>query len=118
MPYINFNTRTSVEIWPDAIAGSMYHSEKATFGHFTIQAGADLPEHDHPHEQWTHLIEGELEFDINGEKETLLPGMSAYIPGGTPHSAHAVSECKVIDCFMPVREDLVELEKAAMENAG
>lgn len=112
MPFINFNTRKKVNIWP-GISGSMFHSEQLTFGHFTIEKGAKLPEHSHIHEQWTHLIEGELEFDINGKKEVLTPGMTAYIPTGYPHSAKAITNCKVIDCFLPVRMDFVELEKKA-----
>lgn len=110
MPYIDFNTRKTVNIWP-GIRGPMFHSEQLTFGHFTIEKGAVLPEHSHPHEQWTNLIQGELEFDINGEKEILTPGKTAFIPSGLLHSAKAITECKVIDCFLPVREDFVELEK-------
>ncbi len=110
MPYINFNTRKKVNIWP-GISGPMFHSKQLTFGHFTIEKGAVLPEHSHPHEQWTNLIQGELEFDINGEKEILTPGKTAFIPSGLPHSAKAITECKVIDCFLPKREDFVELER-------
>lgn len=89
----------------------MFHSDKATFGHFTLEAGCDLPAHSHPHEQWTNLIEGELEFNIDGETKVMTAGMTAYIPSDVVHSAKVVTQCKVIDCFMPVREDFVELEK-------
>ena len=110
MPFINFNTRKPVNIWP-GIKGPIFHSEQLTFGHFTIEKNAILPEHSHHHEQWTNLIEGELEFDIDGEKQILTSGQTAYIPSGIPHSAKAITECKVIDCFMPVREDFKELER-------
>ena len=110
MPFVDFNNRKKVDVWP-GINGTLFHSDQLTFGHFTIKKGAILPEHSHPHEQWTHLIKGELEFDIDGEEEILHPGMTAFIPSGLPHSARAISECKVIDCFLPVREDFVELEK-------
>jgi quercetin dioxygenase-like cupin family protein len=39
-----------------------------TCGYITIAAGVELPEHHHVHEQWSHLIEGELEFIVGGEK--------------------------------------------------
>ena len=110
MPFINYNTRKNVQIWP-GVKGPIYHSEQLTFGHFTIDAGSGVPEHSHPHEQWTHVIQGKMEFDINGEKEILEAGMTAFIPSGLPHSVNAITECKVIDCFLPVREDFVELEK-------
>lgn len=110
MPFIDFNTGKKVQLW-DGVAGSLYHSGQATFGHVTLQKGIDLPEHHHFHEQWTHVIEGEMLFRINGEEKLLTRGMTAYIPSNLPHSAKAITECRVIDCFLPVREDLVEREK-------
>ncbi len=110
MTYIDFNSRKKVQIW-EGIAGPIYHSDQATFGHFTIDKGSDLPVHHHHHEQWTHVIEGQLEFNINGEIKTLTAGMTAYIPSNTPHGAKAITQCKVIDCFLPVREDFVTLER-------
>ena len=110
MPFFNFNTGRIVNVW-EGISGPIFHSENITFGHFTLEEGTDLPEHNHPHEQWGHVIEGTLEFDIGGEKEILKPGMTAYIPPDIPHSGKAITKCKVIDCFMPVREDFKELEK-------
>lgn len=71
MPFINFNTRKKIRVW-DGITGPVYHSDQATFGYFTIETGTDLPAHSHPHEQWTHLIEGELEFTIGDETTVLL----------------------------------------------
>lgn len=109
MPFVNFNTKKKIKIW-DGINGTLFHSDQLTFAHITIDEGAILPEHHHPHEQWTHMIEGELEFTVNGKTEILLPGMAAYIPSNFPHSARAIKECKVIDCFFPVREDFVALE--------
>ncbi|MBK6481913.1 MAG: cupin domain-containing protein [Chitinophagales bacterium] len=109
MPYIQFDTRKRIDIWP-GISGTVYHSEQATFGYFDLEAGVVLAEHQHPHEQWTHLIEGTLEFNIAGEKKMLKPGMAAFIPSNTTHSAIAHTACKVIDCFLPVREEFRALE--------
>ncbi len=110
MPFLNFNTKKRIQIW-DGVSGAFFHSDKLMFGYITVIKDAIVPEHQHHHEQWTHLIEGELEFTINGEIQILLPGMAAHIPSNIPHSAKAIIECKVIDCFLPVREDFVALEK-------
>jgi quercetin dioxygenase-like cupin family protein len=110
MPFLNFNTKKRIQIW-DGVNGAFFHSDQLMFGYITIIKGAVVPEHQHHHEQWTHLIEGELEFTINGEIQILLPGMAAHIPSNIPHSAKAIIECKLIDCFLPVREDFVALEK-------
>ncbi|WP_138482960.1 cupin domain-containing protein [Dyadobacter bucti] len=112
MPFVDFNTKKTVRIW-DGIYGTLAHSDKLTFGHFTIDEGTVLPEHSHFHEQWCHILEGELEFEIGGERMVLTSGMTAYIPSDVPHSAVAHTRCKVIDCFSPVRQDFVELEEQA-----
>lgn len=109
MPFINFNTRQKIRVW-DGITGPVFHSDQATFGHFTIEAGTITPSHSHPHEQWSHVIEGELEFTIGNETMILTRGMTAYIPSGVAHSAKAISACLVIDGFFPVREDFREKE--------
>jgi quercetin dioxygenase-like cupin family protein len=110
MPFLNFNTKNKLKIW-DGINGSFFHSEQLTFGQIIVDKGTVLPEHKHPHEQWTLLIEGELEFTVNGETQILYPGMAAYIPSNTSHTGKAITQCKVIDCFLPVREDFVAMEK-------
>lgn len=110
MPFIDFITGKKIKIW-EGVTASLYHSNKITFGHITLLKSAEVPEHQHMHEQWTHVISGELLFSINGEEKLLSAGMAAFIPSNTAHAARAISECKVIDCFLPVREDFVELEK-------
>ncbi|MDQ3141356.1 MAG: cupin domain-containing protein [Bacteroidota bacterium] len=110
MAFIDFKTKKVVKIW-EGIQGGLHHSANITFGYFDLDKDIVLPVHHHIHEQRTHLIEGKLEFNINGDIKVLTPGMVAFIPSETPHSARALTNCKVIDCFLPVREDFVELEK-------
>ena len=109
MPFINFNSIPHLRIW-DGIHGALYHSDKFTFGHVTLENGAILPEHHHINEQWTHVIEGELEFAMEEETRILSPGMSVHIPPDIPHSAHALTRVKLIDCFTPAREDFKTLD--------
>jgi quercetin dioxygenase-like cupin family protein len=110
MAFVDFNGGKKLKIW-EGISGSFFHSDQATFGHVTLEEGTDLPEHSHVYEQWTHVIEGKMEFNVGGEKLLLTAGMAAFIPSNIPHSAKAIQRTKVIDCFLPVREDFVELEK-------
>lgn len=109
MPFVNYNKLNKVKIW-DGIYGSIAHSNLSTFCHFTIDNGTVLPEHSHYHEQWCHVLEGSLEFTIAGETQVLTSGMSAFIPAWAPHSAVALTTCKVIDCFTPVRQDFITLQ--------
>ncbi len=110
MPFIDYNSKPKLKIWEN-IYGQVHHSDNLTCGYITIGAGVDLPEHHHPHEQWSHLLEGEIEFIVGGEKRKMKPGETAYIPGNVPHSGRTITECKLIDIFSPVREEWIELEK-------
>jgi quercetin dioxygenase-like cupin family protein len=110
MPFIDFNSRKKVKIW-DGIHGQLFHSEQITFAHVALDKDAIVGEHAHVHEQWTHVVEGEMEFNIGGDIARLTKGMAAFVPGNVKHSAKAITACKVIDCFLPVREDLAELER-------
>jgi quercetin dioxygenase-like cupin family protein len=92
------------EIVP-GLYGRFVHGDTMTLSFVDIQPGARLPEHSHPHEQITYLIEGELEMVIGGEKMLLTPGMVHVIPSNIPHSAVARTFVKVLDAFSPVRED-------------
>ena len=111
MPFLDYHAGRVVRIW-DGIHGVLHHSESMTCGHIRLTAGVLLPEHHHPHEQWTHVIEGELEFRIGDETMILRPGMCAMIPSNVPHAGRALTDCLAIDVFQPVREDFRELEKA------
>jgi quercetin dioxygenase-like cupin family protein len=81
------------------------HSEHMTFAHWTIEPGAALPEHAHPHEQVAIVHDGRFELTIDGETQIIDPGRTAVIPGGALHSGRALTACRITDAFHPVRED-------------
>jgi quercetin dioxygenase-like cupin family protein len=81
------------------------HSENMTFAYWRIEAGAALPNHSHPHEQAANVIEGEFELTMDGVAKIMKPGQLALIPGNVPHCGKAVTDCKIIDVFYPIRED-------------
>ena len=112
MPFYNFNAKNKIKLW-DGINGAFFHSDKVTLGQVIVDKGTILPEHKHPHEQWMLLLEGELEFSVNGEVKLLSPGMCAHIPSDTLHTGKAITECKLMDFFCPVREDLVAMENGS-----
>jgi quercetin dioxygenase-like cupin family protein len=83
----------------------LIHTETMTIAFIDVDAGAELPEHTHAHEQVTNLLEGEFEFMLGGEKILLRPGKSVVIPSNVPHSGRALTKCRIFDVFSPVRED-------------
>lgn len=87
------------------LTGYYAHGEQMTMGLVEIEKGSILPEHKHVQEQITYIIEGQLDMTIDGKLYSLTNGMYFVIPSNTLHSAIAITDCKVIDAFNPVRED-------------
>lgn len=68
--------------------------------------GAEVPTHQHPHEQAGLCLEGAFELVISGERHVISAGDSYLIPGDTPHSARSLGgPCRTLDIFSPPRED-------------
>lgn len=81
------------------------HGLNMTLAYWEIDAGAILPEHSHPHEQASNLLSGAFELSVAGESYILHPGMVFMIPPDTPHAGRALTGCRILDVFQPVRED-------------
>jgi quercetin dioxygenase-like cupin family protein len=104
MPFVNLDHCESHEIIPGYNAVFL-HGKNLTLAYWTITAGAEMPVHSHAHEQVANLLEGEFELEVDGVKQLLRPGMVALIPSEAPHGGRAVSDCRLLDVFHPVRED-------------
>ena len=87
------------------ITGYYAHGEKSSFGYLELKKGSKVPLHSHINEQITYIIEGQLDMIIDGVVFSLTDGMYHVIHANVPHSAIAITDCKVIDAFSPVRED-------------
>ena len=85
--------------------GQFVHGGTVTIVHWDVRAGAELPEHSHPHEQVSNLLEGTFEMTIDGRTERLDAGSVAVVPSNAVHSGRALTDCRFIDVFHPVRED-------------
>jgi quercetin dioxygenase-like cupin family protein len=67
---------------------------------------AVVPEHHHPHQQITWIVEGTMEFTLDGDTRILQAGDGALVAPDTPHSAIILDEpCRAIDAWHPVRDD-------------
>lgn len=92
------------EVFP-GITGHLIHTELTTIADFRIAAGTELPTHQHPHEQTSTVLEGHFLFKVGDEERELTAGDVAVIPGNVPHSGRALTDCRIMDVFAPVRED-------------
>ena len=83
-----------------------------------FEAGSRLPEHAHPHEQVTHVLEGALRFTLGeGKTRDVQAGESIYLAPDAPHGAEALARTAVVDTFSPPREDLLARDREARTKA-
>jgi quercetin dioxygenase-like cupin family protein len=81
------------------------HTAGMTFSFIEVKAGASLPAHSHVHEQVSHVLEGRFQLTIDGEIIEFGVGTIVVIPSNAMHSGIAITDCKIMDVFNPVRED-------------
>jgi len=92
------------EIVP-GFTGKYYHAASLSIGWLDAKAGHTVPLHSHIHEQVSYVQEGKMLFTIEDEQFVLEAGMAITVAPNLKHGATAITDCKLIDVFNPVRED-------------
>lgn len=103
MPFIN-----TEELEREMLKGGkarFVHMDGMTLSLWRFEAGAELPEHSHPHEQMTKLLSGEFELFVGDESKIMTHSDVAVIPPNVKHKGRAISDCEMLDVFSPARED-------------
>ena len=70
-----------------------------------LKKGCIVPEHSHPNEQVTFILEGALKFRIDGKEVVVNAGEVLTIPPNMPHAAEAMEDTVDLDVFDPPRAD-------------
>ena len=83
------------------------HSKTMTVVYWDIKAGESLPVHSHVHEQIVNMLEGEFELTVDGNPLHLVPGDVVVLHSNVEHAGRAITDCRILDVFQPVREDYV-----------
>ena len=92
------------ELMP-GFAGRFVHSGAATFAYWEVAEGAVLPDHNHPHEQVVNVLDGQFELTVDGVTVPYGPGRIVVIAPFARHSGRALTACRILDVFTPVREE-------------
>ena len=101
---MHLNDIPNRELLPGFTA-KIVHGEKLSWAFWEAKAGAEVPEHQHPHEQIMHVVKGTFEFTLDKRTQTYTDGSIVVIPSNTPHAGRAITDCRLMDIFTPVREE-------------
>jgi quercetin dioxygenase-like cupin family protein len=91
----------------DLIGRKMIVGEKCMLAQIFLAKGAVVPEHHHDAEQITYILEGALQFHIEGKDVVVRQGQVLVIPSNVPHSALALEDTLDVDVFSPLRYDWI-----------
>jgi quercetin dioxygenase-like cupin family protein len=101
----------NIDVWEDAEPGVRRNIRNVGSGIMMMEVhfepGAEGYEHDHPHEQMSYCLKGEIAFYIDGKETIVQAGDTIYVPSKARHSVKALKASALLDAFTPVREDLV-----------
>lgn len=105
--YVKVATVPSVEF----VAGLEFRpvlGERMMANFVTFEPHTEAPRHVHEEEQIVIVLEGELEFELDGDVRTMRPGDVAVVPPWVPHGARTKdTSCREVDVFTPPRRSLL-----------
>ena len=106
--YVDVNAIGSIELVPGLIFRPVL-GERTMLNFVSFAPHTEAPMHVHEEEQIVLVIEGEFEFDIDGDVRTMRSGDVAVIPSWVRHGARTRdASCREVDVFNPPRRSLLE----------
>jgi quercetin dioxygenase-like cupin family protein len=99
-----FDDIATKEIAPGFFS-KLIHTETNTINFIEVKAGCSVPLHQHVHQQCSFVVAGKFEMTVAGNTQILEPNLFVIIPSNAIHGGIAITDCKLIDLFSPVRED-------------
>jgi len=102
---VHRSSATPVEMLPGVVRRTLTEGERMMLIEVTLEQGAVVPLHTHPHEQIGYLASGRLLWELGDERRELSAGDSWLVPSNVPHQVTALEPSVAIDIFSPPREE-------------
>jgi quercetin dioxygenase-like cupin family protein len=83
-----------------------------------LKKGAQVPMHHYIHEQISHVVEGALNFFVDGKRVIVRSGDILTIPPDVPHEVVALEDSVALDIFNPPRQDWIDGDDAYLRGGG
>ena len=106
LQYIRWETVPLEELNP-LLQRQMVWGQEIMLARILLKKGCIVPEHSHPNEQLTYILEGALKFWIDGGEIVVHAGETLCIPSNMPHKAEAMEDTVDLDVFYPLRADWI-----------
>jgi quercetin dioxygenase-like cupin family protein len=106
LQYIPWSSVPLEDLSP-AIQRQMVWGQQVMVARVLIKKGGIVPEHSHPNEQLTYILDGALKFWIDGKEIVVHAGEVLCIPSNMPHKAEAMEDTIDLDVFTPPRADWI-----------
>ncbi|MDD2556988.1 MAG: cupin domain-containing protein [Desulfuromonadaceae bacterium] len=78
------------------VSRTLLKNASGTLTVFSFDAGQSLSEHTVPFNAFVQVLDGEGEITIDGKMSVVKPGEIILMPGGLPHSVHAMQRFKML----------------------
>ncbi|HEY6468841.1 MAG TPA: cupin domain-containing protein [Candidatus Dormibacteraeota bacterium] len=106
--YVDVDAIEAVEFLP-GLGFRPVLGERTMLNFVSFEPNTEAPMHVHEEEQIVLVLEGEFEFEIDGDIRAMHVGDVAVVPGWVPHGARTRgTSCREVDIFNPPRRSLLE----------
>ena len=106
LQYIPWHT-VPLEDLTSLLQRQMVWGQEIMLARVLLKKGCIVPEHSHPNEQLTYILEGALKFWIDGKEIVVRSGETLCIPSNMSHKAEALEDTVDLDVFCPPRADWI-----------
>ncbi len=104
MIYRNADAK-AVEMLPGLVRRTLADGEAMMLCEFSFEAGVQIPDHAHFHEQVGYVVSGRVRMTIDGKSSELGAGDSYRAASNVRHSAITLEPTVIVDAFSPPRQD-------------